>query len=115
MKQLEKFVKLASKVTVYVPATVDINKEADNTKQVEKTAEILAQCFGGATVTPAKGYYVSDAGELVTENTTVVFAYANTAALEERIDRIIQLCLDIKHEMKQESVGLEINGDMYFI
>lgn len=115
MKQLEKFVKLAAKVTVYVPATVDINTEADNTKQVDKTAEILSQCFGGATVTPARGYYVTDAGELVTEKTTVVFAYADTAALEQHIDRVIQLCVDIKREMKQESVGLEINGEMYFI
>lgn len=115
MKELEKFMKLASKVTVYVPATVDVNKAADNTKQVEQTAKVLSECFGGATVTPAVGYYMSETGELVTEKTTVVFAYADTAALEQHIDRVIQLCVDIKREMKQESVGLEINGEMYFI
>jgi hypothetical protein len=115
MKELEKFMKLASKVTVYVPATMDVNKETDNTEQVEQTAKVLSECFGGATVTPAVGYYVSNTGELVTEKTTVVFAYADTDALNKNVVRVIQRCVDIKREMKQESVGLEINGEMYFI
>lgn len=45
--KLKDLIPLKSKITVYVPATVDINKEIDNTAQVERVARLLSECFGG--------------------------------------------------------------------
>ena len=50
--KLKDLIPLKSKITVYVPATVDINKEIDNTAQVERVARLLSECFGGATSSP---------------------------------------------------------------
>ncbi len=53
--KLKDLIPLKSKITVYVPATVDINKEIDNTAQVERVARLLSECFGGATSSPLVG------------------------------------------------------------
>ena len=112
---LKNCLKLSSKITVYVPATNGIDQAADNTEQVKKTAALLTELFGGATSTPALGYWMSPAAGLVAEATTVVFAYAADAALQEHVGRVVELCEELKREMGQEAIALEINGEMYFI
>ena len=107
---LKNCLKLSSKITVYVPATNGIDKAADNTEQVKKTAALLSELFGGATSTPALGYWMSPAAGLVAEATTVVFAYAADAALQEHVGRVVELCEELKREMGQEAIALEING-----
>ena len=98
--KLKHLIPLKSKITVYVPATVDVNKEIDNSAQVERVARLLSECFDGA---------------LVAEKTTMVFAFCDTAAAEKYIDDVVTLCNELKHEMGQEAVALEYNGSMYFI
>ncbi len=107
--------KLSSKITVYVPATNNINEHVDNSEQVNRTATLLSSLFGGATSTPALGYWVSPAAGLVAEKTTVVFAYASDSDLQKYIGEVVDLCEDLKQQMSQDAIALEINGEMYFI
>jgi hypothetical protein len=115
MKQLKNCIKLSSRITIYVPATMNTSEQTDNSRQVDKTASFLASCFGGATSSPAIGYWLSASHGLVRENTTIVFAYAEQSALEKNIDSLVQYCENLKQEMTQENIALEINGEMYFI
>ena len=55
MKKLKNLIKLSSRVTVYVPATININETIDNTVYVDNTLTVLSKLFGGATCTPAVG------------------------------------------------------------
>lgn len=87
--KLKDLIPLKSKITVYVPATVDVNKEIDNSAQVERVARLLSECFGGATASPVRGYWVAENGALVAEKTTMVFAFCDTAAAEKYIDKEI--------------------------
>ncbi len=113
--KLKACIKLSSKVTVYVPATNGVADAADNTEQVKATAALLADLFGGSTSTTALGYWLSPAVGLVAENTTVVFAYAADADLQNGIAAVIDHCESLKKSMGQEAIALEINGEMYFI
>ena len=113
--RLENLFTLNHKLTVYVPSTVDIDKAVDNTQQVNDTARLLSECFGGATSSPAVGYWCSPSAGLVRENTTVVFAYAAENALQEHIETVIDWCAALRESMKQDAVALEIDGQMYFI
>ncbi len=115
MKTLKNLVKLSSKISVYVPSTVDVDKDADNAAQVDAVAAALAAWFGGSTYTPAVGCWLSDTAGLVRERTTVVFAYAAEAALSAHVEDLLDLCERLKADMAQEAVSLEINGEMYFI
>ena len=115
MNALKQFMPLKSKITVYVPGTVDINKAIDNSAQVRHVAAVLASAFGGATSTPAQGFWMSAAGELVTEQTTMVFAYCTTEQAEEFMPDVLTMCNILCVEMRQEAIALEYNGEMYFI
>lgn len=113
--KLQNMFKLSSKVTVYIPSTIDINKQIDNSVYVNECATLLADCFGGATSTPALGYWISNTAGLVKENTTMVFAYASDNDLQQNIEKVIDFCENLKTELTQDAIALEINGEMYFI
>jgi len=113
--RLKAMFSLKSKITVYIPATMDINVEIDNSKYVEAAATLLSDCFGGATSTDAVGYWTSPTAGLVKENTTMVFAYAGENELRNNLDKVIDFCENLKEEMKQDAVALELNGEMFFI
>lgn len=113
--RLKNVFSLSSKVTVYVPATININKEIDNKEFVDRAATLLSDCFGGATSTDALGYWTSPTAGLVKERTTMVFAYASEKDLRNKLDQVIDLCEDLKKEMTQDAIALEVNGEMFFI
>lgn len=114
MKALENLFVLSHKLTVYVPATVNINQQIDNTTYVNSTAELLSNLFGGATSSAAIGYWMSDTAGLVRENTTVVFAFAKDLE-DEGLKIIVEHCKTMKKELSQDAIALEIDGKMYFV
>jgi len=113
--KLNNLFKLSSKVTVYIPATTDINKQIDNAPYVDKIAALLSECFGGSTSSQALGYWTSPSQGLVKENTTIVFAYCNEKDLQKNVEKVIDACTELKEELKQDAIAMEINGEMYFI
>lgn len=113
--KLQNAFKLSSRITLYVPSTIEVNKEIDNSQYVDRAAALFSECFGGSTSTPALGYWMSPAAGLVREKTTIVFAYCNDNDLQNCIDKVIDLCESLKQEMTQEAIALEINGELYFI
>ena len=114
-KRLKHAFKLSSKITLYVPATKETNKEINNTEYVEQAGKLFCECFGGSTSTPALGYWLSNTAGLIKEKTTLVFAYCKEKDLKKYIDKVIDFCENLKTELKQEAIALEINGEMYFI
>ena len=114
-KRLEKLQPLRHRVAIYVPGTNGVNTAADNARYVKMAAATLSNLFGGATATPAIGYWMSDAAGLVEEKTTIVYAYAAGAALEHGLDVVIDFCADMRADLQQEAVSLEIDGALYFI
>lgn len=107
--------KLSGKVTIFVPATVNISEKVDNSAQVDAALSLLSVCFGGATETDAVGAWMSPTAGLVKERTTMVFAYCTTEQLDGSIERLIEFCEQLRDEMKQDAVALEVNGEMYFV
>lgn len=112
--RLENLFKLTGKVEIYVPATVNINEEIDNTEYVDKVLSVLSDCFGGATSTQALGAWRSG-NVLIKERTTLVYAHCGESDLNKNIDKVIDLCEELKKKMTQEAIAMTINGEMYFI
>ena len=40
---------------------------------------------------------------------------SNKENQQEHVGRVVELCEELKREMGQEAIALEINGEMYFI
>lgn len=114
-KRLEKLQPLRHRVAVYVPGTNGVNTAADNARYVQMAAATLSNLFGGATATAAIGYWMSDAAGLVEEKTTVIYSYAAGRDLERRLDAVIDCCADMRAELQQEAISLEIDGVLYFV
>ena len=113
--KLENLFKLSSKVTLIVPATINITEEIDNTVYVDEVAALFAECFGGATATQTLGYWKSPTAGLVKEKSTTVFAYCSEADLMENIDKVIDKAEELRNRLSQDAIAVEINGEMYFI
>lgn len=113
--KLQNMFKLSSKMTVYIPSTCDINKSANTQHYIDNCAMLLSESFGGATSCEALGYWNSPTAGLVKEKSTMIFAYCSDEDLKKHIEKIIDFCLNMKKELNQDAIALEINGEMYFI
>lgn len=105
---------LQEAITVYVPSTININQKTDSTMYINKTAFVLSTLFGGCTTTENTGTWVSNTGELVKETTTTCKSFAESITASA-LNQVIELCKEIKYNLKQEAIALEVNNKMYFI
>lgn len=112
---LKTALKLSAKVAIYVPGTCGVDIAADNTAVVEKVAAALSTMFGGATAQKAEGFWCSDVAGLVKENTTIVYAFCSPADLEQHISDVVTIAQEIKHDLQQEAVSVELDGTLYII
>lgn len=115
MKQLKFKFDLSSRVALYVPGTINVNETTDNEQQVKKVLTAFCGWFGGATASDARGGWLSQSAGLVIENVTIIYAYCKENDLAANFDKIIDLAAEIRDEMHQEAVTLEINGQIAFI
>ena len=112
-EKLKKAFVLDRKIVLYIPATSGPAEAADNSTQVNRAASFLSEAFGGATIQPGRGCWISDAAGLVMENTTLVYAFTDADGLSARVDAVVDFMEALKIEMRQEAVSLEIDGVLY--
>ncbi len=108
-------VTLPQRVALYVPSTTDTDKPTDNAAQVERVARAFCGWFGGATAQESTGFWMSDTAGLVRESVTIVFAACTADQLRERLPDVLTLAQQIKQDMAQEAVSVELNGALYII
>lgn len=106
---------LPQRVALYVPSTTDTDKPTDNAAQVERVAREFCEMFGGATAQQSTGYWMSDAAGLVREAVSIVYAACTADQIREHLPDVLQLAQQIKAEMQQEAVSVELNGALYII
>ena len=115
MKSLKFKFDLDSKVAIYVPSTINVNEETDNTAQVIRIIRRLSELFGGATASDAVGGWVAENGQTVIEKVKIVYSFCTSEMLKQHISTIIEICDELKTEMSQEAITLEINGQVKFV
>ena len=106
---------LTHRVALYVPGTQGVSAAADNTAQVRKIAAALSGYFGGATAQQSTGYWMSERAGLVAESVTIVYAACTKAQRDAHLTQVLELAQDIKRELKQEAVSVELDGTLYII
>lgn len=112
--KLNKLTALKDRIAIYVPSTVEVDKEVSNEKMVNSIMKAFSKMFGGCTAEEVKGGWVTEQNNLVIEKVTKI--YSNTIELNDsHIDAVIKIANIIKDEMKQEAVAIEINSKLYLI
>jgi hypothetical protein len=109
---------LPMEISVYVPSTKDANvpvSKAELNARVKEVKQYLATLFGGYSSSEILGGYVSTTGELIQEDVVKVISFATKQAYEENEATLIDKIADWSKEWSQEAIGLEIEGDLYYI
>ncbi len=109
------FLKLNSRVAIYVPTTIHVNQPADNSKYVSLVQTKFGNWFGGTTTLEAFGGYMSSENEHIGESVYIVRSYCTTAQLEEHFPDVVALGDWLCQELDQESISGEINGTMFLM
>lgn len=106
---------LPQRVALYVPGTQGTATATDNAAQVERVARAFCGWFGGATAQESTGFWMSDTAGLVREAVTIVYAACTADQLRDRLPDVLTLAQQIKQDMAQEAVSVELNGTLYII
>lgn len=106
---------LPQRVALYVPGTQGPATATDNAAQVERVARAFCGWFGGATAQQSAGYWLSESAGLVREAVTIVYAACTADQLRDRLPDVLTLAQQIKQDMAQEAVSVELNGTLYII
>lgn len=108
-------VTLPQRVALYVPGTQGPATTTDNAAQVERVAREFCGWFGGATAQQSAGYWLSESAGLIREATTIVYAACTAEQLRDNLPAVLNLAQQIKQDMAQEAVSIELNGALYII
>lgn len=109
---------LPMEISVYVPSTKDANvpvSKEELSARVKEVKQYLATLFGGYSSSEILGGYVSTTGELIQEDVVKVISFATKQAYEDNEATLIDKIADWSKEWSQEAIGLEIEGDLYYI
>lgn len=102
-------------ISVYIPTTVAVNKKIDARNYVSRTLSFLGERFGGATCSQADGIWNSDKAGLVNEVVHIVITHTTEDDLNQHMDEVIEFVRNIKNELTQEAMALEINQKLILI
>ena len=108
---------MRERVAVYVPSTLDAINDGGATAaaMVERVAAALSDMFGGATITEGRGAWMSAEHGLIIEHVNIIYSYCNNEQLEQNAADIHAMAVQIRDEMRQEAVSVEINDELFFV
>lgn len=102
-------------IGIFIPTTFDVNNYFDTTPYIDRTLAFLGERFGGATSEEAKGIWNSEDIGLVGEKLFKVHTYATSNDLKQFLDEVVDFVREIKIELKQEAMAMEINQKLTLI
>lgn len=104
-------------ISLFVPSTIDVNKKADNTEQVNYCIRQLKRYYNNANIAfyDTKGSWFSDdLQKVVIEDITIISLNIATIT-EQDINIFVSLAEYIKQSMKQEGVSISINSALAIV
>lgn len=106
---------LNHEVSLFVPSTMDVSQQVDNSQQVRAALSFLGNLFGGATSSNAEGAWRSEEEGLVTEQVTIVRTFVSRKALDTHLDDVINFATHLKQAMKQEAVAISVDSQLILV
>ncbi|MCI4666765.1 MAG: cyclic nucleotide-binding domain-containing protein [Bacteroidia bacterium] len=102
-------------IGIYIPSTINGNQHFDSSNQREEALKFMAERFGGATCKMGTGVWNSERMGLVGESVYIIHSYITQPDLNRYLDEVIDFMRDMKKELKQEAMALEINRKLTLI
>jgi hypothetical protein len=107
-----------NQIAAFIPSTRDVSQAASREETdavVQRTLHYFSQRFGGATSAPAQGAWHSEQAGVVSEGVHLVMSYATEDDLSRHLDDVIEFIRQLKTELRQEAMALEINRKLMLV
>jgi hypothetical protein len=108
-------VERVNQIAAFIPGTRGVDQAADNQAVVQRTLHYFSQRFGGATSAPAQGAWHSEQAGIVSEGVHLVMSYATEDDLSQHLDEVIDYIKQLKAELGQEAMALEVNRKLMLV
>ncbi|HSD82449.1 MAG TPA: hypothetical protein VLG46_01245, partial [Anaerolineae bacterium] len=115
LREVYRRLSLTHVIGIFIPSTIDVNRAVDNTPQVQATLSFLGDLFGGAISNQGHGVWRSEESGLVAEQVTVVRAFVSKKSLEKHLDEVVEFATNLKKEMKQEAVAIDVDNQLVLV
>ncbi len=107
---------LDHQIAIYIPST-NGSRHIDSTRYVNRALKLFSSLFGGSTSTqprnlPARGAWVDQRGDLVSEDINIVESYTDQTLLAQHVETVRQWAIELKAELRQESIALKVNDKL---
>lgn len=102
-------------IGIFIPSTIDVDQAIDNSSQVQAALAFFGNIFGGATRNEVEGCWRSEDNDLVVEQVTIVRTFITKKAMEKHLDDVIAFATQLKQEMKQEAVAIDVDNQLILI
>jgi len=109
---------LPIEVSVYVPSTQDVDKVVSKTEMTSRINEVkkyLATLFGGFSSAPVEGGFLASDKKVVKEDVERVNSFALKEDFDKNKEALVQKASEWAREWGQEAIGLEHEGDLYYV
>jgi CRP-like cAMP-binding protein len=104
-----------SQIGIYIPTTIGVTHKTDTTAYVERTLAFLGQLFGGATSKRGQGVWNSEEVGLVSEEIIIVQTFVTENDLDRHMAAVIEYVEEIKEELQQEAMAIEVNQKLILV
>ncbi len=105
---------LSDYAIVYIPSISKSGRPCASAYYTDKVSKKFAILFGGFTTTQSIGGYVDTEGKLIQENVTLIKSFLPNLDNETQLN-LFRIASNLKVEMEQESIALEVSGQMFFV
>jgi hypothetical protein len=115
LQEVYRRLSLNHSIGIFVPSTMSVDQNVDNQAQVQAALSFLGGLFGGATSSNAEGVWQSTDGNLVVEQVTIVKTFVSKKALEQYLDDVIGFATQLKKDMRQEAVAIDVDNQLILV
>jgi len=102
-------------ISAYIPTTTAVDRPVDTSEVMQRTLTYFTTRFGGATSTQAQGAWNSDSAGVVSERVYLVVSYTTQEDLSQHVDDVIDFMRQIKTELAQEAMAIEIDRKLILV
>jgi hypothetical protein len=113
--QLVDRVERVHQISAYIPTTLGVDQPIDTRDVVKRTLTFFTERFGGATASQADGAWNSNASGVVSERVHLVVSHTTKEGLGQHLDEVIEHMKEIKRELGQEAMAIEVDRKLMLL
>lgn len=103
------------KIGIYIPTLSKHGESLPYHQSIDDSMQFMGKLFGGATCVEARGIWKTQDELLVDEKVFQVLSYTSSKALTDHVNGVISYAKNLKDNLEQDAIAVEIDGKLSII